>query len=160
MIIVIAAAAVWGFWKGFIQQAGSIAAIVVGIVACRMLGHQAVVLIMPEGPSGAGSMSYYAVVAGVYSAMYIVAYYAVLLVAKMLKLAVHTVFLGPLDRIGGAIFNIAKCLIMVSFLLNLYLVFFPKSDIRETSGIAGGKFVSMVIDLGPSLVGAVTSESE
>lgn len=160
LIVVILAAAVWGYWKGFINQIGSIAAIVIGIVACRMLGHQAVSLILAGGDEeGARSISYYAATAGIYSAIYIVSYYAVLLVAKMLKLAVTTVFLGPLDRIGGAIFNIAKCLVMVSFILNLYMLIFPQSKLIETSGIADGRLARAVFDLGPRIVGAFTSDN-
>lgn len=158
LLIVIALAAVWGFTKGFISQLGSLAAIVVGIIACRMLGPRAVGLIMPGGAEADSAFTYYAAVAMAYSVIYIVAYYAVLLVARMLRLAVHAVFLGPLDRIGGALFNIAKCLIMVSFLLNIYMVIFPSSRLCESSKIADGRLVTFVTGLGPKIVGAVTAD--
>ena len=160
LLIVVVGAGIWGFSKGFIHQIGAIAAVIVGIIACRMLGPQAVELICPPGEADAFSSKHIGAVVMAYAVLYIVAYYAVLLVAKMLKLAVHTVFLGPLDRIAGALLNIGKCLIMLSFLLNVYMAIFPDSDLQKTSKIAEGKAVAMVIGLAPRIVGAVLPNQE
>ena len=160
LLIIVVAAGIWGFSKGFIHQIGAIAAVIIGIIACRMLGPQAVGLIYPEGEPDAYSSSYIGAVVMAYAVLYIVAYYAVILVSKMLRLAVHTVFLGPLDRIAGALLNIGKCLIMVSFLLNVYLVIFPDSGLRESSKIGDGKPLAAVIGLAPRIVGAVLPNQE
>ncbi|MCM1521250.1 MAG: CvpA family protein [Muribaculaceae bacterium] len=160
MIIVIAVSGAWGFWKGFINQAGSIAAVIVGLLACWLLGPMVMKFVAPGGTNPVGHMSYYAIAAGTYSVIYIVAYYSVILVAKMLRLTVHALFLRPLDRIAGAILSIAKSLIMVSFLLNIYILFSPDSDLSKSSKIANGRLVETVIDLGPRIVGVLTSETE
>ena len=111
ILVIFIIAAILGFRKGFIVQVGSLAAIVIGIVACRMFGSQVVELISPsqqeiaEGANGCPSYLYTIVS---YCVIYLVAYYAVILVVKLLKLVVHTVLLGPLDRIGGAIVSVIK----------------------------------------------------
>ena len=163
ILVIFIIAAILGFRKGFIVQVGSLAAIVIGIVACRMFGSQVVVLISPsqqeiaEGANGCPSYLYTIVS---YCVIYLVAYYAVILVVKLLKLVVHTVLLGPLDRIGGAIVSVIKWFIPVSLLLNLYISLNPGCDLTEKVHLAAGQPVTWIVDLAPTLFGALTHLTE
>ena len=47
ILIVFAVSAVMGFRRGLIAQVGSVAAIIIGIIACRMFGAQVTEMIMP-----------------------------------------------------------------------------------------------------------------
>ena len=49
IIAVFIASAVMGYRKGLIGQIGSVAAIIIGILACRMFGPQAAAMITPTG---------------------------------------------------------------------------------------------------------------
>lgn len=160
ILIIFVVAAVIGFRKGFIVQVGSLAAIVIGIIACRMFGSQVIELISPApsvddavNPNSCPSYLYTIVA---YCVIYLVAYYAVVLVVKLLKLVAHTVLLGPLDRIGGAIVSVIKWFIPVSLVLNLYLAINPDCDLTDKVHIASGQPVTWIIDLAPALFGALT----
>lgn len=152
-LVILGIAAVWGYAKGFISQLGGLAAIIIGVIACRMLGPQAVDLMAPP-PATGDSLNRWGIVIMVYAVIYLVGYYGVILVAKLLKLAVHTVFLGPLDRIGGALFNVAKVLIVVSFALNIYVSLSGK-EVKATGSIFDGKGLEYVMAIAPKIVGAV-----
>lgn len=159
ILIIFIVAAVLGFRKGFIVQVGSLAAIVIGIIACRLFGHQVTEFITPAGDAtdsatGSDALTYFYTIL-VYCGIYIVAYYAVVLVAKVLKLITHTILLGPLDRIGGAIVSVVKWFIPVSLLLNLYMAIDPDCDLTEKMTLASGQPVQWIADLAPAILGII-----
>ena len=153
----LALAAVWGYRKGIIGQAGAVGAIVAGVAACRVLGAQAVELIFPEAGQDASPLNYYGAVMVVYAVIYFAAYYAVVLVARMLKFVVHAVLLGPVDRMAGALFNILKVMIVMSFLLNACEFFRPDIHFAQMSRIAGGGLVELIMAIAPAMAGAMTA---
>lgn len=159
ILIVFVVAAVLGFRKGFIMQIGSIGALVIAIVVCRLFGGEVASLITPSSPEqeDPNALPHYLYTIVAYGVIYIVAYYAVILVTKLLKLVFHAVFLGPLDRIGGAIVSVVKWFIPVSLVLNLYIAIFPDSNLTEKSDLAGGKPVEWIVELAPKVLGAFKS---
>lgn len=160
LLIIVGVAGVWGYWKGFIAQIGALGAVVAGIIACRLLGPLLVASLMPEASGVHETATYYGTVAVVYALIYLVAYYGVILVARLLRLAVKAVFLGPLDRIGGALFNIAKILILVSFLLNAAVALCPSFDPCARSAIGSGKPLQKIMDIAPAIVGALVPQQD
>ena len=88
--------------------------------------------------------------------IYLVAYYGVILLAKLLRMVSHAVFLGPLDRIAGAAFSVAKYFLLVSLLLNLYMVIFPDTPLRTKSNLCGGRVVTLTARLAPWVPDAVS----
>lgn len=157
IIIVTAVAGIAGFRKGLIAQAGSLAAIIIAIVACRLLGPETVRLIMPHGEEVTAMQRYGATVLA-YGGIYIVAYYAVVIVTKLLKVVVHTLLMGPLDRIGGAVVNIIKWMMVMSVVLNMYMALFPTGGLIRSSHIAGGAPVQFIVELAPAAWGAFTEK--
>lgn len=160
LLVIVGVAGVWGYWKGFIAQLGALGAVVVGIIACRMLGPLLVSALAPEASGVGETATRYATVAVAYALIYLVAYYAVVFAARMLRLAVKAVFLGPLDRIGGALFNIAKILILVSFLLNVAVAVCPSIDPCGRSAIGSGKPMQKIMDIAPAIVGALVPQND
>ena len=156
IIIIFIASAVMGFRKGLIGQIGSVAAVIIGILACRMFGPPATEMIMPAGDEEVNSMPRYCATILAYAGVYIVAYYAVIIVAKMLKTVTHTLLLGPLDRIGGAVVSVIKWFMAVSVALNLYMAIFPSTDLCSKSNIGNGQPVRWIIELAPAAWGAFT----
>ncbi len=152
LLIIFIVAAVFGFRKGFIAQVGSVAAIIIAIIACRALGSAATDMIMPSG-QGDSTMSRILASVIAYCGIYIVAYYAVILATKLLKLVTHTLLLGPLDRMGGALISILKWGLAISLIMNLYLALWPDGALLRSSTIAGGKPVEWVVGLAPKALG-------
>ena len=91
-----------------------------------------------------------------HAAIYLVAYYGVILLAKLLRMVSHAVFLGPLDRIAGAAFSVAKYFLLVSLLLNLYMVIFPDTPLRTKSNLCGGRVVTLTARFAPWVLDAVS----
>ncbi len=154
IIAVFIASAVMGYRKGLIGQIGSVAAIIIGILACRMFGPQAAAMITPTGEEN--SVSHYSTTLLAYGGVYIVAYYAVILVARMLRTVTHTLLLGPLDRIAGAAVSVIKWFMAVSVVLNLYIAIFPATDLAAKSNLDHGRPVKWIIELAPAAWGAFT----
>lgn len=150
---ILALAALWGYSKGLVAQLGALAAIVVGIVVCRLFGPAAVHLANPELGSEASPLPRYGFTILVYAVLYFVAYYGVILVSRMLKSLIHALKVGPLDRIGGAIFNLGKFLLVISLVLNVYLFVCPDADLCSKSQVAGGKAMEKIISVAPAVLG-------
>ncbi len=158
LLIILTAAALLGFRKGLIAQAGSAAAIIIAIIACRTLGPAATDIIMPAPEES--SMSRLMASAIAYSAVYLVAYYAVILISKLLRQVTHTLFLGPLDRIGGAIVNILKWSLALSLAFNLYTALWPDGKLLSSSTLAQGRPIRWITALAPKALGLITGTHE
>lgn len=157
LLIIFIVSAWLGFRKGIIRQLGSLAAIVVAIIACRTLAPSVAELIFGSHPDWeTGSISHATVSIVSNCIVYLVAYYAVILIAKLLHTVSHAVLLGPLDHIAGAAFSVAKYFLLVSLLLNLYIVLFPASSLRSKSHLCGGRVVELTTELAPWVLGAIS----
>lgn len=158
IIGVFIASAVMGFRKGLIAQIGSVAAILIGIIACRIFGAQVTEIIVPAQATGedVDTMSRWGATILAYACLYIVAYYAVILVARLLKLVTHTLLLGPLDSIAGAAVSVAKWFMAVSVAVNIYIIIFPGTDLTSAAKVCGSRPVAWIIDLAPTVWGAFT----
>lgn len=149
LLLVFIVAAWLGFRKGFITQLGSVAAIVVAIIACRLFGQSVEEIIMGQHPEWDSGFSHYAVSIVANCLIYVLVYYAVLLVARLLHQLTHVVFLSPADHIAGAAFSVAKYGLLVSLLLNLYIALFPDTKLLANSRLAGGKVVELTVEFAP-----------
>ncbi len=160
LILIFILSALLGFRKGIITQLGSVAAIVIAIIACRMLGAQVTDLMFGPPDPSQSSLSHYAHSIIANGVIYIVVYYGVVLVAKLLRMVTHAVLLGPLDRIAGAAFSVAKYFLLVSLLINLYVVCFPNTTLLSKSRLAGGQAVDLVVGFAPWLLDTVSPIEE
>ena len=158
ILAVFAGAVITGYRKGFIAQAGSLAAIVVAIVACRLLGPAVTDFILANHEGEISSVQRYCTSALAYCGVYIVAYYAVILVVKLLKLIVHTMLLGPLDSIGGALVSLLKWFMALSIAANLSIALSPNGNWLTTSTLGSGRPVHWVVKLAPNVLGIVSEQ--
>ncbi len=148
--------AVMGFRKGLIKQIGSVAAIFIALVACRVFGPQLSEIVLASAGEDTSSMSRYCSMILANAAIYIVVYYAVIFVAHLLKTVTHTLMLGPLDRIGGALVNVIKWFMALSVALNLYITLFPSNKLVEKSHLDSGRPLTWILELAPAAWGAFT----
>ncbi|MDE6377622.1 MAG: CvpA family protein, partial [Duncaniella sp.] len=141
ILIVFAVAVIAGFRKGFIVQIGSFAAILTAIIACRLFGAQVTELMLAHCEGEPSVWQRYSASAMAYCGVYIIAYYAVVLVARLCRKAVGVLMLGPLDSIGGALLSVFKWFMALSVAANLYIALFPGGNWLATSRLCGGKAV-------------------
>ena len=147
---------VMGLYKGFISQLGSIAAIVLGIVACRLWGDAATGVVAGwlgvSDEYSAWSCHSASILGNVI--LFLVVYILTLLVARVLHRVSHALMLGPLDHVAGAVLGIFKWVFLLSVLVNLWLVLSPGSDIVTSSTLAGGRLAAWITDFAPAILGA------
>lgn len=142
IILVAGAGLVIGFTRGIISQIGQIAGLVGGIAAARIFGST-LASAFSKTPDTLET------VCG-YIAAFVVAYFLVWAVFRILRKTVHGIKLGIVDRVAGALFKALQWLVVLSLALNLYLAIrFDDSDIRSPQK----PWRSAVIDLAPALLG-------
>lgn len=118
LFIILAAAMVMGFIKGFCAQLGSIAGVVIGIIMCRLFGDNVQRLLF-GGESGMG----YTIAA--YAILFIVVYLLCFLVARLFSSTLSALHLGIINRVAGAVFSLIVAAVIISIAINVYLVIEP-----------------------------------
>lgn len=159
ILVFVAVGLATGLYKGFISQLGSIAAIVLGIIACRLWGDVAVGVVsgwLDPSPEYSSWTVYGVTIIG-YVLLFVVVYLAVIVLARLLHRLSHVMLMGPIDHIAGALLGIFKWVLLLSVLVNLWLVCSPGSKAVEDSRLAGGKVAAWVKGFAPSLLGACVS---
>jgi len=147
-----------GLHKGIIGQLGSLAAIILAVIACRTLApvlEPVTAGWVPDSLRPTPLGSYIGQVAAG-AVVYIIIYYGVNFATRLLRKVSHTLMLGPVDRVAGAIFAVLKWGLGLSVALNLWLALFPKSEFVKESTIGGGIAVENVMELAPWLWGMAT----
>lgn len=114
ILAVIAVGGVIGFTRGLMVQLGSIVALVAGVVVARLLGPA--VAGLWAGDSTALDS------AAAYGVAFLVGYVAAWLMARVLRKTVHTIHLGIIDRICGAVFKVLQWGLVLSLALNIYML--------------------------------------
>lgn len=106
--------AIYGAWKGFIPQLGSVAAFLIGFLGAKMIA-----------PGFAAHLSLPLMLC--YVIAFAILFVLVMMLTKILHLTVKMLLLGPVDRLLGAIIGAAKWLLLTSLLINLFLLCVPDS---------------------------------
>ncbi|MDO4320682.1 MAG: CvpA family protein [Bacteroidales bacterium] len=116
ILAIVAVGGAIGFSRGLLSQVGQIAAVIIGIILCRLFGQT-----LSDFFAGSDDASAYDYVAG-YAIVFLIGYGITWLVARMLRQTVRAVRLGILDRIGGAAFKVAQWGLLLSLALNIVLL--------------------------------------
>lgn len=114
LIIILVAAAIRGFVKGFFVEFASVAAIVLGVVCAMMFTSY-----LQTWLSGVVSWRPATIKAASFFLIFISVLILVHLIANALEKFVQAIALGILSRIGGAIFGVIKTAFVLSFLMYL-----------------------------------------
>lgn len=114
--LVLLYAVISGYIKGLLSQIGQIAGLIVGVLAARALTPS--LLTMLRVDAGVETSSMIATVV-CYSLVFLAGYFAIVLLAKLVKLVVKVACLGVIDRLAGAIFKLVKWTIILSLAYNL-----------------------------------------
>ena len=108
-------AVISGYIKGLLSQIGQIAGLIIGVLAARALTPQLLTMLRVDAGVETSSM---VTIVLCYTLVFFVGYFAVVLLARMIKLAVKVACLGVLDRLAGAIFKLVKWVLILSLVYN------------------------------------------
>ncbi len=114
--LVLLYAVISGFIKGLLSQIGQIAGLIVGVLAARALTPSLLTMLKVDADVDSASM-FTTVIC--YFLVFLAAYFAIVLLANLVKLVVRVACLGILDRMGGAVFKLIKWTIILSLVYNL-----------------------------------------
>lgn len=114
LIILLGAAAIRGFVKGFFVEFATVAAIVLGVVCAMMFSAY-----LQHWLTGLVSWRPATIKAASFFIIFISVLIVVHLIANALEQFVRAIALGILSRIGGAIFGVIKSAFILSFLMFL-----------------------------------------
>ncbi len=151
ILVVVLAATITGFIKGFVSQLGQVAALVFAIIACRLFAPD-----VAKWFAGSGEVTTY-ISAGAYCAVFVVVYISFWLIAKLVRSILHAVSLGIVDRIAGGLFRTFLWTLFLSILLNIALRF-DKFNFIDINRSDEHPWRGMVLDLSPMVVGYIEEE--
>lgn len=159
IIIVFIGAVIYGYWKGVIVQIGSLAGILLGILACRLFGPWLTeVFGGATGGSDSIDMGYInSVIANVI--LFLLGFISAKLVARLIKTVTTAVKLSLVDKLLGVIFCMFEWFLVLSILLNVWQVLRPGIDITSSSTLGKGRAAQAVMDIAPAVLGTETAKA-
>lgn len=152
LILVVAVGAfIMGFVKGILGQVGQIAGVIVGIAVSRIFGST-----VAGWFASAGGPTAFETVCG-YAVTFVVAFLGVWLLIRAVKAVINVLYLGFVDRLAGAIFNLILWCLMLSLAVNLYAV--ATNDVKLLDGDSHKPWRTAVIRLAPVVLGYIGSDA-
>lgn len=157
ILILFAAAIIYGLRRGVIAQLGAVGGVLVGILACRLLGDWCATIVARLSGDAAATSGYIdSVIANV--VLFVGGCMLTRLIAKLLKGVAHALCLGFFDRIAGALFTLFAWFLCFSIILNLWQVLSPGQSVASHSNLSGGRAAEAIIDLAPKVLGGETAQ--
>lgn len=121
--ILIVALAAWGAWRGYrgglMAGLGSLAGLVAGVVACRLLADVVYAVMCRHTDAASWPAAPYTGMTVACVAVFLPVWAACAIAGKALRGLLSALWLGPLDRICGALLGAVKWMFAVSVALNV-----------------------------------------
>lgn len=152
--ILIVALAAWGAWRGYrgglMAGLGSLAGLVAGVVACRLLADVAYAVMCRHTDAASWPAAPYTGMTAACVAVFVPVWAAYAVAGRALRGLLSALWLGPLDRIGGALFGAVKWMFAVSVVLNVCYMAAPYGSL-----FSGGHSVLLrvAMELAPAVWG-------
>lgn len=122
-IIVVLLLAAWrGYYRGFIQEISTIVGLLAGLVVAANYYLRLAKLLQPHLPQP----TYNRLVA--FFILFILTYWLVRLSSLILQRLSQKLFLGPVDRVLGGLFAVAKGAVVLGFLLSVATLVVSKDN--------------------------------
>lgn len=151
LLIVIVAGIIVGARRGIIEQIASIVAIITAIVITRIYGDDATRFLCELIPSFKESGPTICSVVG-HITLFILVYFLIWLFGSVFRKFFHSLKLGLIDRVLGAIFCVLKYCLILSIVLNIWLLLSPGSKFTRESRMLNGKVCVAVVNFAPWLL--------
>lgn len=131
LIVVLALAAWRGYLRGLFQEISTIIGLILGLVVAAHYYLRLAKLISPHiaDPTYNRLLSFFL--------LFILVYWLIRLVGLILRRFSNLLFLGPVDRILGCLFAVAKMAVILGFLLTALALFIPPDSklLREAKTV-------------------------
>lgn len=150
VLVVLVLAIIVGYSEGFVNRIGTIAGFILGIIVCRLFGDEVADFFVVN--------TYHATLFRIitYVILFVVVLVCVRLLAKAICKTLSLLHIRTLDRICGAVFNLAAWLLIVSVLFNIYFAAFPS---RYDGFNAESKpWRSTIVNIAPKTLGYIVKE--
>lgn len=154
-ILIVLASAFYGYQRGLVRQATSLAGYLLGIIACNVFGGAATEALVAVNPEAAqwplASVTTHAVAV---ITLFLIIVVATRAAGSLIKGVVQALHLGVFDRIGGVALCAFKYFFMLSIILNLWFWIKPSSDEFQKEHIFGNVPFEATLNLVPAVLGA------
>lgn len=160
ILLIIIVGLILGWRKGLIAQLGKIAALVAGVIACRIFGDK-VAMWLVEAMSNPGDASNMPLlwVTIAYIVIFVSVYFAVTALYGCVRKALHLIATSLIDRFAGALFRVLLYLMAVSLSLNLWLLISPGSAVASSRLVHTQVLGISILTLAPAALGSAATAS-
>lgn len=136
-----------GYQRGIIRQVGSLAGMLIAILACQVLGDTASGIVASViDADGFKEQLAAAVIGNV--CLFLIVWWGISIFGHVLHNVVKAIHLGPVNGFAGALFMGFEVLVVASILLNLWMLKDPSSTIVTD----GGPITRFVAGLTPAML--------
>jgi uncharacterized membrane protein required for colicin V production len=156
LIVLLAAAggAVWGFRRGLARQTPSVIGMAFGIICTRILAPGLYGVLYGAFPSVHGEVCERFVYDTLSTTLVFCSVYMIFAtVTGFLGKVLHRDDRTILDNLGGSLYGLFRCLLLVSIAYNFLLALNPGSILLKSARSDDGNAVGEVMLLAPSLLG-------
>lgn len=85
--------------------------------------------------------------------LFVAGYCLIRMVARFLRGITRALHIGVLDRLAGAAFSFFAWMVVLSLVVNLWLVVQPRTDVHRVSRLGNGHAIEAVVGLAPAVLG-------
>lgn len=142
-------ALVTGALKGLVHQMGTIAGLICAMLACRFFGDAVADFFVSPTNEHATLLR-----ALVYIMLFLLVFFGIALLARLLGAALSAVKLRVFDRVCGALFRLLLWMLFVSIAANIYIAVSPSSSPQFYS--KSKPWRTTVTTLAPEFLGYIT----
>ena len=153
ILIVFAGSVLIGFRSGLLKQVGSLGGLVAGIVLCRLGSAWLSAVIAGHEANGDPSAPTYTDIVLAHLILFIAGFCCVKTVDHFCRQLTHALSLGIVDRLGGVVFCLFEWMLVLSLILNLWLIVKPQTSIAAMSTLANGHAAPAIVALAPKVLG-------
>lgn len=150
MAVVLLVALITGAVSGLVKQLGTLAGFVAAVLCCRFFGGSVADAVVSAGSEHESVLRFV-----VYALVFVLAFVAVVLLARLVHATLSAVKLGALNSIAGAIFRAALWLVIGSACLNIYFAICPSDKDRFCR--ADRPWRAWVVEAAPRTVGFIAN---
>lgn len=152
ILVIVCIAAVYGAVRGLVHQAGTIIAVVLGVLVCRFGGARIAAMIVEPGAEYEGV---YRVL--VYVLVFVAVFFCVRFLATLFARTLSKMHIRVIDRVAGAVFSVALWVLIMSALVNVYFAAVPGEEAKFSR--PGYPWRVAVVRLAPALLGYISTDS-
>jgi membrane protein required for colicin V production len=145
LLVIIAGGAILGYRRGLVMQIGHIAGMIGSVVICRLFGGVVADIFGAESASA---------IALAYIATFMIGYTAAYMLSRTMNNLLHTLNLGIVDHLAGAVFKVMQYMLVVSIIMQLWLAIQPS----EREELCAKTWRTAIVEFAPTILSMSESD--